>query len=54
MEDEDGLIITCPACKVSSRDEWEVIGENEVHEMTCQFCKAQFFVFVFECEKLCG
>lgn len=48
---EDGLIITCPVCKVPTRDEWDVFGENEVHEMTCQFCKARFFLYVFECEK---
>ncbi len=48
---EDSLIITCPSCKIPGRDEWDVFGENEIHEITCQFCKKKFFVFVFECEK---
>jgi hypothetical protein len=42
--------IVCPNCGADhGEDGWEVLAENEVHEMMCQTCRAVFFTALFEC-----
>ena len=34
-------------------DGWEFLAEGEVHQMTCQFCRAKFNALLVECYS-CG
>lgn len=48
----DCISIVCPSCGADHGDDgWEVLQENEVHQMKCEFCRTEFFVSIFECEK---
>lgn len=41
----------CPACGVEfAEDEWEVLLENEVHQLTCDACRSVIHTSWFECE----
>ncbi|MEX3983883.1 hypothetical protein AB4Y45_33400 [Paraburkholderia sp. EG287A] len=43
------LAIQCPHCSLATTDVWDVLDEDTVHEMTCQFCKKKFAMTFFEC-----
>ncbi len=45
------ISIVCPACgNIFGDDPWDCLPEDEVHQLTCQACRAQFFMSLFECE----
>jgi Zn ribbon nucleic-acid-binding protein len=48
----DCISIVCPSCGADYGDDgWEILRENEVHQMKCEVCRAEFFVSIFECER---
>ncbi|WP_126223399.1 hypothetical protein [Burkholderia ambifaria] len=45
------LTFQCPHCSTPATDGWELLDENVVHEMRCQYCQKTFFMRFFECQK---
>jgi transcription elongation factor Elf1 len=45
------LSIPCPHCTIPTSDSWDLLEEDTIHEMTCQFCKRTFAMSFFECLK---
>ena len=47
------LGLVCPKCGVPTRDGWEVLAAGELHQLTCQCCRQQFYGLIVECDA-CG
>jgi hypothetical protein len=41
----------CPHCNATHDDDFEVLTEDELHEIRCAECSKPYFLFATECAK---